>query len=182
MNICVFCGSSTSIGEPYISAMARLGKAIASHGHDLVFGGYDTGLMGAVAHGVADAGGKVHGVVPCSVDRFSSRMVFECDELFEVVDISARKAKMMELADAYISAPGGFGTFDELYEALVDEKLATRANKPIALYNIEGFYDVFEEYVDKMFAGNFISESDAHRYFMGTDSDSIVEEIERRAR
>lgn len=181
MNICVYCASSTSIGEPYTSAMLRLGKAIAEHGHNLVFGGYDTGLMGCVAHGVAENGGKVYGVIPGSVEMFSSRLVFEADEVFEVADISARKAKMMKLADAYVAAPGGYGTFDELYEALVEAKLTPGRRKPIALYNIEGFYDGFEEMTRQMLGGGFITPSDAERYFAGIDPDAIVEEIERRA-
>ena len=115
MKICVYCGSSGAAAPVYREAARDLGLAIGRAGHALVFGGFDQGLMGAVAHGTHDAGGEVFGVVPASVDYFKMRsaQVFPCDEEIEVADLAACKAMMEEISDAFIALPGSFGTLDE---------------------------------------------------------------------
>ena len=179
MKICVFCASSNNVGEPYVSAVKELGREIGSRGHDLVFGGYDTGLMGAVSHAVKEAGGKVFGVIPEDVRGFSSRKVFNCDEVFEVPDISRRKDKMMNLSDAYISAPGGLGTMDELFEALVEQKLTSGKKKPIALYNVSGCYELIEKSILDMSSRQFVPQPDLDLFFTSSDAKEIVDNLER---
>ncbi len=180
MKICVFCASSPQVGEPYRSAMTSLGECIAARGHSLVFGGYDSGLMGIVAHAVGDNGGKVYGVIPQNVGLFETRSVYDGFEVFEVADLSARKDKMCSLADAYIAGPGGFGTYDELYEVLVEEKLTSRRRKPIGLFDVEGCYQLFEQLTNQMVSQNLCPESDKFLYAKSPNPEELVQELERR--
>ncbi|MGI6217378.1 MAG: TIGR00730 family Rossman fold protein [Coriobacteriales bacterium] len=180
MNICVFCASSSSVKEPYISAARELGEQIGKRGHNLVFGGYDSGLMGVVSHAVHDAGGKVIGVVPDDVSKFKTRKIFPCDELHEVENISRRKDLMSSNADAFVAAPGGFGTLDELYEVLVEQKLSSGAKKPIAIYNFDGYYDTLEQMTHQMVEKGFVPAEDLNLFFVTSDPEQIVKGLEER--
>lgn len=180
MKICVFCASSQKVGEPYRSAVKELGLEIGHRGHDLVFGGYDTGLMGEIAHAVREAGGKVYGVVPDDVSDFKSRKIFEADELFEVLDIQLRKRQMEELADAYIAAPGSFGTLDELYEVLVQMKIGGRSKAPAFLFNVDGFFDLFVQEASLMIEKGFMGKDDLELFEICNDPQSLMNSLERQ--
>ncbi len=113
-SICVFCGSSDSVHESYLSAARQMGRTLAERGIRLVYGGGKTGLMGAVAQGVLEAGGEVIGVIIPSMNTLALAYVGLTQ--MDVVDgMHARKARMHELSDGYIALPGGLGTFDELF-------------------------------------------------------------------
>ena len=124
MRICVFCSSAEGLPDAYVDAAIHLGTLIGAHGHELVFGGYDDGLMGAVAFGAKRAGARVTGVLPAREGDLPGRVSFPCDELVEARGLSQRKVEMMRLADAFVALPGSYGTLDELYEVLAAEKLA----------------------------------------------------------
>ena len=149
MNICIFCASSDEVPMKYREAVAALGTEIGKLGHTLVFGGYDTGLMGEAARSVRAAGGTVVGVVPDDVNSFMTRDVFESDATHAVSNITQRMRLMCDLADAFVVAPGAFGTLEELFVALVEQKIASGEKKPIVLYNVDGFYDWFDELCQK---------------------------------
>ncbi len=130
MNICVFCSSSEGLASEYYEAGFAVGKLIAKGGHTLVFGGYTKGIMGAVAKGCQDNGGKVISVIPAIFNGV--RPNFE--EGAEVVltdSMSERKDKMIEISDAFISLPGGVGTVDEIFQVITMNAVG-EAVKPVA--------------------------------------------------
>src|SRR5215510_4209528 len=114
-SICVFCGSSDAVHTDYKSAAHTLGMILAERGIRLVYGGGRTGLMGAIADGALSAGGEVIGIIIPSMNI--PALAHDGLTRMDVPpDMHARKARMHELADGYIALPGGFGTFDELFE------------------------------------------------------------------
>src|SRR5689334_18335351 len=114
-SICVFCGSADSVHSDYITAAWTMGKTLAERGIRLVYGGGKTGLMGAVADGALSVRGEVIGVIIPSMN--TSALAHDGLTRMDVpLDMHGRKARMHELADGYIALPGGFGTFDELFE------------------------------------------------------------------
>ncbi|MBR6741472.1 MAG: TIGR00730 family Rossman fold protein [Clostridia bacterium] len=147
MKICIFGASSNEIDEKYILAVEKLGEELAQKGHTLVFGAGCNGLMGAAARGFKRMGGKIIGIIP---DFFREEMVeviyTECDELIYTETMAQRKAKMEDMADAFLVAPGGMGTFEEFFEALTLKQLG-RHNKPMAIFNIDGYYDKLEAFM-----------------------------------
>lgn len=137
--ICVYCGSSDSVHPEYLSAAYNLGKTLASRKHTLVYGAGKTGLMGSVANGVLEQGGRVFGVIPKNF--YTPQLAHYSLTNLEVVEtMHIRKARMAELADAFIALPGGFGTFEELFEMLTWAQIGLH-HKPIGLLNIRGYFD-----------------------------------------
>ena len=146
MNVCVFCASARDVPQSYQDAARGLGQAIGEGGHTLVFGGFDTGLMGIVAQAAKESGGRVVGVLPCEAGGLGGRPIFACDELVETRSMAERKAAMIAHADAFVMAPGGFGTLEEFFEVLTLKQLG-RHNPAIAILNTNGFYDKLQEFV-----------------------------------
>ena len=136
--ICVFCGSSSGKGDTFRDAASELGALLARQNRTLVYGGAHVGTMGALADACLRAHGRVIGVMP---QRLVDREVAHAGltELFVVDTMHTRKAKMADLADAFIALPGGFGTYDELFEILTWAQIGMH-QKPIGLLNIGGFY------------------------------------------
>lgn len=139
MNICVFGSSSNSVAPIYKNAALELGRALALQGHTLVFGGYDMGLMGAVAAGAAEMGGPVVGVITNTLEG-SGRAVFPCTEVISSADLTARKTKMIEMSDAFVTMPGGLGTFDEFFTVMSLVK-AGESHAKSALYNVAEYFN-----------------------------------------
>jgi len=137
--VCVFCGSSDEVKEKYLEVARDVGKVMADRGLQLIFGGGGTGLMGAVADAVLDAGGEVIGVLPehfNKPDLAHNRLT-----RLELVDsMHARKARMAALADAFIALPGGFGTLEEFFEMLTWAQIGLH-KKPVGLLNVYSYYD-----------------------------------------
>lgn len=146
MKLCVFGSSSTSLAPIYLSAAEELGQAIALHNHELVFGGYNTGLMGAVAQGAAEMGGIITGVIPESLEG-RGRAVFPCTNLITTPDIAERKTEMIRLSDGFITLPGGLGTFDELFSVLSLQKAGEITCKS-ALLNVAEYYNPLVRMLD----------------------------------
>lgn len=137
--ICVYCGSSDRINPVYLEAARDVGAAIASRSWKLVYGAGRTGLMGRVADGALAQGGEVLGVIPKHF--LTPQLAHEALTNLEVVDnMHTRKARMAELADAFIALPGGFGTFEELFEILTWAQIGLH-HKPIGLLNVQGYFD-----------------------------------------
>ncbi|APG58977.1 TIGR00730 family Rossman fold protein [Christiangramia salexigens] len=146
--LAVFCASSDG-NDPVIFEYAyRIGQKMAERNIGLVYGGSKLGLMGQVAKGVMDHGGKATGVIP---DFLKTKEVVHpnLDELITTQDMHQRKLSMNELSDAFIALPGGFGTFEELFEIVTWAQLGLH-QKPIGLLNIGGFYDDLLEMLNKM--------------------------------
>ena len=152
--MCVFCASSNAVDAVYLEAATDLGRRMGQSGIDLVYGGASIGLMGALARGVHEKGGKVTGVLP----KFFKTIEIEygeADELIVTRDMRERKAIMDERSDAFIVLPGGVGTLEEAMEifSLIQLKQTV---KPLVIINTEGFYDGiirhFEQLVTLKFA------------------------------
>ncbi|SHG40095.1 hypothetical protein SAMN05444396_11111 [Flavobacterium segetis] len=137
--ITVFCGSSVGEQEIFKSQTILLGETLAKQGIDIVYGGANVGLMGALADAALSAGGKVIGILP---NFLKSKEIahLHLTELIIVDSMHERKLKMNELCDGVIALPGGFGTLEELFEMITWAQLGLHT-KPIALLNINGFYD-----------------------------------------
>ncbi len=154
MKITVFCGSSHGNKPIYSETATELGRFFAAQDIELVFGGGHVGLMGTIADAVLDAGGRVHGVIPEYLQ--SRELAHDGLTVLEVVpDMHARKARMAELADAFVALPGGIGTLEELFEVWTWGQLGHHA-KPVILYNVNGFYDRMLEFIHSLDAEGFI--------------------------
>lgn len=154
MKVCVFC-SCSPIGEPYASQTYALGSALGAAGHELVFGGFDEGLMGEIARGFASVGAPVTGVVPGTLAA-KGRHVFEgCTTVLEAQALADRKDMMVEASDAFVVAPGGIGTLDELFSVLA-MVIAGERSCPVMVLNTGGFYDGIYECLKKMAEDGFV--------------------------
>ena len=137
-SICVFCGSADALSPDYLAAARQMGQVLAGRKLRLIYGGGKTGLMGAVAAGALEAGGEVIGVIIPSMN--TPALAYKNLTRMDVVpDMHARKARMHELADAYIALPGGFGTFDELFETITWAQTGAH-EKPVGLLNVKNYY------------------------------------------
>jgi len=137
-SICVFCGSADALSPDYLAAARQMGQVLAGRKLRLIYGGGKTGLMGAVADGALEAGGEVIGVIIPSMH--TPALAYKNLTRMDVVpDMHARKARMHELADAYIALPGGFGTFDELFETITWAQTGAH-EKPVGLLNVKNYY------------------------------------------
>lgn len=154
MNICIYGASSNQINPNYISQTERLGRLMAERGHTLVYGGGNGGLMGAAARGVHNGGGKVIGVAPTFFIE-QGVLYDRCDEFIYTETMRERKQIMENRSDAFIMSPGGIGTFEEFFEILSLRQLR-RHSKPIAIYNIGGYYDRLDGFIDQAVDERFI--------------------------
>ena len=156
MKICVFGAASHTIDKKYIEMVEKMGEEMAKRGHSLVFGGGANGLMGAAARGVKKGGGYILGVIPKFFEDESVEAVLEeCDQLIEPDTMRERKQLMEDNAEAFIITPGGIGTFEEFFEILTLKQLC-RHNKPIAIYNIDGYYNEILYAIEMATKKNFI--------------------------
>ena len=158
-SICVFCGSNAGNQPIYRSEAEKLGRLLAARGIELVYGGGNIGLMGAVADACLEAGGTVVGVIPQALmgKEVAGRPVdHRTLTRLEVVDsMHTRKARMAELAEGFIALPGGFGTFEEFCEILTWGQLGFHG-KPMGLLNVNGFYDPLLAMFDRAVADGFL--------------------------
>lgn len=152
--ICVFCGSSSGANPAYAQAAQALGQLLAERGITLVYGGGSVGLMGIVADAALAAGGEVIGIIPESLER--AEVGHKGLTRLEVVDgMHARKARMAELADAFIALPGGLGTLEELFEVWTWAQLGYHS-KPLGLLETNGFYAKLIGFLDHLVDESFV--------------------------
>ena len=151
--ICVYCGSNPGSRAEYRAAAAQLGQTILRHGLELVYGGAAVGLMGAIADTVMQGGGKVTGIIPHHLKNEVAH--HGLTDLYEVGSMHERKQMMIDLSDAMIAMPGGFGTFEEIFEAVTWGQLHLH-EKPCGLLNVCGYYDRLLEFLDHTVAEGFI--------------------------
>lgn len=152
--LCVYCGSSPGNSPAFTSAARELGEAIATRGLELVYGGARVGLMNEVATAALNKGGKVIGVLP----RFMSSKELAHESLTELhlVDtMHQRKQLMAELSHGFIALPGGFGTFEEIFEAMTWAQLHLHPY-PCALLNVAGYYDSLLQFLDHSVKAGFV--------------------------
>ena len=178
MKLCVYGAASPTIDKYFIDAVEHLGKTMVTRGHSLVFGGGGNGLMGAVARGVHSAGGHILGVIPQFFDDEKIEAVCDfCNELIEPVTMRERKQIMEDNADAFIVVPGGIGTFEEFFEILTLKQLC-RHNKPIVIYNLQGYYNEIDIAMKAAISKGFIKEDCLELYYMTDNLDDLFGFIE----
>lgn len=154
-SLAVYCGSAVGSSPEFADAARATAEAMARHGVDLVYGGGRLGLMGVIADRVLELGGRVYGVIPHAlVDLEVAHDGLT--ELHRVTNMHERKARMTDLADAFLALPGGIGTLDELFEAWSWNVLGYHA-KPFCLLNVGGFFDGLITFIDHAFESGFLS-------------------------
>lgn len=171
-SVCVFCGSSNSVPEVFLDAARETGRALATSGWNVVYGGARNGLMGALANSALAAGGRVVGVIPRSlVEREVAHEGLS--ELHVVETLQERKALMAELSDAFLTLPGGFGTLDELFEVLTWAMLRLH-DKPCVVVNTDGFYDELLGFARRACETGFVAEESARRLLVAADPEGAL--------
>jgi uncharacterized protein (TIGR00730 family) len=163
--VCVFCGSNSGARPEYAAAAQSLGRELAERGIETVYGGGRLGLMGALADAALASGGRVIGIMPQSlVDMEVAHSGLT--ELQIVGSMHERKALMNSLSDAFVILPGGWGTMDELCEALTWAQLQIH-HKPVALWNVQGYYDSFLAFVAHAGQEGLLKRKDQDRLLVG---------------
>lgn len=179
MRLCVYGAASPTIDQDYIEKVEAMGRIMVERGHSLVFGGGGNGLMGAAARGVRSAGGHILGVIPKFFGDEAVEEIYDlCDKLVEPDTMRERKQIMEDNADAFIVTPGGIGTFEEFFEILTLKQLC-RHNKPIAIYNIKGYYNDLESVMKNAIEKNFIKENCLDLYTITDDVDELFAYLEK---
>lgn len=175
MRIAIYCGSNTG-GDPVFARDTRtLAKTLGTEGYGVVYGGGNIGLMGIVADTVLAAGGEVIGVMP---SHLTQREIAHTGitELYETASMHERKAKMIELADAFIALPGGVGTLEELSEVLSWARIGLHS-KPMAVLDTLGYYQPLLSFLDSMVVHGFINQRERALVFAEEDPRRLVNRI-----
>lgn len=176
MKVCVFGASSRDLAQIYYDEAYALGAALARRGHTIVFGGGTSGLMGAAARGAKSEGGRLIGVAPRFFDE--PGILYEgCDEMIFTETMSERKKAMEDMSDAFVTLPGGIGTFEEFFEALTLKQLGRHA-KAMAVLNTNGYYDAMETMLQRAVDEEFFTPDGKALYAVFTDVDRLAAYIE----
>ena len=176
MKICVFGASSRDLEQGYFDEAFALGAELARRGHTIVFGGGASGLMGAAARGAKSQGGRLIGIAPKFFDE-PGILDKDCDEMIFTETMSERKKAMEDMSEAFITLPGGIGTFEEFFEALTLKQLGRHA-KAMAVLNTLGYYDALEAMVQRAVDERFLTADGKDLYAMFTDVGELVSYVE----
>ena len=177
-SVCVFLGSTPGHNPAFGAAAEALGREIARRGLATVYGGSNTGLMKRLADGALAEGGPVHGV---SVGGLKDLEIQHqgLTTLEVVATMHARKARMAELADAFIAFPGGIGTFEEFFEVFTWARLGLHT-KPCGVLNIEGYYDPLLELLDHAEREGFVRPIDQALLVRATTPEDMLDGLQKR--
>jgi uncharacterized protein (TIGR00730 family) len=173
--ICVYCGSSPGTDPRHAEVARDFGTSLARRELRLVYGGGNVGLMGEVANATLAAGGTVTGIIP---ERLWEKEVGHrgLTDLFVVPTMHARKARMVELSDAFVALPGGFGTLDELFEVLTWQQIGYH-QKPVGLLNVNGYYDGLIAFAQHSHAQGFVRKEHLDALIVDTDIESLLDRL-----
>lgn len=176
-SVVVFCGSSEGVDEKYADDALALGKTMAKSNIKLVYGGAKIGIMGKVASGVLDNGGKVIGVIPKFLMK---KEVFHPNltDLIITQDMHERKLKMHELSNGIIMLPGGYGTLEEFFEMLTWAQLGLH-QYPIGVLNTNGFYDALLEMLQHMVNQGFVKQINLDMILVATTVDELLQKMNK---
>ncbi len=175
--IVVFCGSSIGFNPIYKEAAIELGNYFTNNNIGLVYGGGKIGMMGVLADTILEHKGKVIGVIPKLLEK--KEVIHPgVEEMIVCEKMSDRKVIMSKLVDAYITLPGGFGTLDELFEALTLNQLQIE-KKPVGLLNINGFFDATLLQLDKMVAEGYLKKVNRKMLLVGTSVNELMQKMKQ---
>lgn len=173
--IAVFCGSSEGNDTIIISEAEKLGQTLAQEDITLVYGAAKIGIMGRLAQATLNNHGKVIGVIPEFL-KLKEVVHLGLNELITTSNMHERKLKMHELSDGFITLPGGFGTFEELFEIITWAQLGLH-QKPIGLLNINGFYDALISMLETMVAKGFLKIDNLELLIVDKDISSLINKM-----
>jgi hypothetical protein len=172
-SICVYCGSASQASRKYILAAHAMGETLARRGLTLIYGGGRTGLMGALADSVLAGGGQAIGVITEGMNTPELAHI-HLTRLEVTATIHQRKARMYALADGNLALPGGYGTFDELFETLTWAQIGEH-QKPVGLLNVAGYYDPLLEMLDRAVAEKFLFPEHRLSLLCATEPDKLLD-------
>ncbi len=176
-NICVFCGSSMGNSPVYAEAAKALAQAIIANGFNLIYGGANVGLMKVMADTILGSDSKVIGVMPHILIEKEVAHI-HLDKMISVNSMAERKAKMLEISDAFVALPGGFGTIDEISEVLVMNQLDA-LNKPIALLNVNAYYDSFVTFCRQANQAGFVRKEHVDRLMVCDNAADLIQALQK---
>ena len=175
--ICIFCGSSMGFDPIYKEKAAELGRVLADNGCELLYGGGSVGLMKIIADVMMERHCKVTGTI--TKHLLDMRVGHpDIDELIVVDSMAERKKILEDMADGFIALPGGIGTMDEFFEAYVLSQLRV-FDKPVALFNVNGYYDHIVSFLDRATHDGFIHREHADNLIVSDDPMALIEGIEK---
>lgn len=177
MNICIYGSANDTIDKSFIEAGEKLGREMAKAGHTLIFGGGACGMMGAVARGMKECGGKIIGISP-EFFNVDGVLFDDCTEMIYTADMRSRKEKLEDMADAFIVTPGGIGTMDEFFETMSLKQLKI-INKPLVIFNAFGFYDNLIALLKNSADKNFLDKDDLSLFYVSDDANKIFEVLNK---
>lgn len=172
MRVAVYCGSALGNSSIYAEKAKELGDKLASEDCGIIYGGSNIGLMGIIADTVLEAGGEVIGVMPTHLQQ---REIAHSSltEIHFVESMHVRKAKMVDLADAFIALPGGAGTLDEYFEVFTWAQIGLH-KKPVILFNVNGFYDAIVSHFEKMLEEGFVRDHQRGLLKVAKNVDEVI--------
>jgi hypothetical protein len=174
--VCVFCGSSPGRSPEHLEAARTVGRTLAKRGLGVVYGGGSVGLMGAVADAALAAGGEVVGVIPRAL-QLRELAHGGLTTLLVVSSMHERKARMAELADAFMALPGGLGTLEEFAEVLTWAQLGLHA-RPCGLLNVGGYYEPLIAFFDRAVAQGFVRPEHRKLMVVAKEMDELLERFD----
>ena len=174
-NICVYCGSSDKMSDGYLLSARQMGAAIARRGYTLTYGAGCTGMMGAVADGTLETGGEVIGVIP---DMFTTPTLMHTGltHLEIVGSMHARKQRLVDISDAFIALPGGYGTFEELFEILTWAQIGLHS-KPVGLLNTQNYFDPIISAIEHARTEGFIYAEHRSLFVCDDQPDGLLDKL-----
>ncbi len=174
-SVCVFCGSRSGVDPAFARATADLGAALARRGMSLVYGGAKVGLMGILANAALSAGGRVVGVIPKGL--VSKEIAHDgLQELYLTETMHERKDRMITISDAFVALPGGFGTYDELFEVITLAQIGFH-DKPIGLLDTNGFYQPLVTLLDHTIAHSFAAPEHAKLVVVESGAEALLDAL-----
>lgn len=171
-SLCVYCGSSPGLRASYVETARAFGRLAAAEGISVIYGGGNVGLMGALADGALEAGGRVIGVIP---EQMVAKELAHngLTALHQVASMHERKLKMAELADAFVALPGGVGTMEEIFEVITWTQLGIHS-KPCGFLDVDRYYSTLFEFLDQMAEQRFIKKEHIASVFRGDDPRELL--------
>lgn len=173
--VAVFCGSSLGFNEVYKNEAIKLGDYFAENNIGLVYGGGKIGMMGVLADAILKKNGKVTGVIP-GLLRHEEVAHTEITEMIVTKTMSKRKVKISRLVDGYIGLPGGFGTLDEIFEALTLGQLGIE-QKPVGILNTNGFFDPLIQQLKVMVTEGYLKQSNKEMLMVSNSIDDLISQM-----
>lgn len=177
LSVCVYCGASDLAEPKYAEAARQVGEELARRRWTLVWGGGKTGLMGAVARGAKESGGRVVGILPEFIRRWE--VAYErADEMMVVTTMHERKLLLQVRSDVFVILPGGIGTLDEIADTL-DLRNLSQHDKPIILLNQDGYYDTLLAFIDHTIAAKFSKSGVRGKIMVANTVDEVFALLEK---